>query len=476
MGLNHRRQPAGEDRGMSARELKERLAPPAAMFGPSDKNMPGQVMAGNRFMRIDEGPRVNAGICKPGGNLSSLGKRVVPSWFQAAKIGFFMRVGGMEPHKSISIDKFNEQINFWRPRTLARILKSVGASYVVLAAKHKMSFALWPTQSKNSTPPANGIRYPSALRDIVGEVTLAVREVGMEVGLYCGGDVSQPYPDTGDWHLREMLYDQLHELINWYRPALLWNNYGWPGEFTNKSKRLGWTFVDYFQSKCAKGVVNSRFFKQDEIKYHAKKAGQYHGDYTTVKYIQTQDVPPRTYEYMSSLQGLTVNEAAWRVADVAGKGGSLMFELNLFNDGSFPENMMANLKGLGVWVSYNAEAIKGTRPFLESGAQLQRDVRLTLRKEDQRAFAIIRPEAFDANDTVLIDHPAFQDPSLDVELLTPLGPELVNAAPGGRWQLMQSAIKPLERLPLVLAFRPQIRFLRPWPDTKSLQVRNAMSR
>lgn len=424
---------------------------------------------------LAEAARVNSGICRAVNdsngtqpNQSSLHNRPTPFWFKASKIGFYLRFGtANETSPREELDRFNENINFWRPKNLVRALKSVGASYVVLAAKHAGSFALWPTQTLNFTHPVNqsSPRVPSTLRDIVGEVTLSVRELGMEVGLYCGGDTATTFSEKTDWRVREMLYGQLHELINWYRPALLWHNYGWPGDFVNKTKRLGWTFVDYFNAKCAKGVVNSRFWNQEQV----RKKGYYTGDYSTVKYTESQNVPFRSFEYMSGLEGLSVAQASWRVAEVAGKGGSLLFDVGLNNDGSVPEKVTQNLKGLGVWMSYNSDAIRGTRPFLDGGKPMQRHVRLTYRKEDQRAFAIIRQKAFNWNRSILIDHPVLQDPSLDVELLTPLGPELVTSLPGGRWQLSPDAVKPPDGMPLVLAFRPQIRFLQAWPEKTTPQ-------
>lgn len=426
--------------------------------------------------------RVNSGICTKAVNASvngsapnqsSLRHRAIPTWFKASKIGFFLRFGNANESSSREeLERFNENINFWRPKSLVRALKSVGASYVVVAAKHMGSFALWPTQVPNTSNPGNesSQRVPSTLRDIVGEVTLSVREMGMEVGLYCGGDVATTFTEKTDWRVREMLYGQLHELINWYRPALLWNNYGWPGDFANKTKRLGWTFVDYFTAKCSKGVVNSRFWNQEQV----RRKGSYTGDYTTVKYTESKSVPFRNFEYMSIFAGLSVAQASWRVAEVAGKGGSLMFEIGLNNDGSVPEKITKNLRGLGVWMSFNADAIKGTRPFLEGGKQMQRHVRLTYRKEDQRAFAIIRQEAFNWNRSILIDHPALQDPSLDAELLTPLGPELITWLPGGRWQLSFDAVKPPDGMPLVLAFRPQVRFLQPWPERAPQPVNKSL--
>jgi alpha-L-fucosidase len=79
---------------------------------------------------------------------------------------------------------FNREIQKWNPDEMAGIFRDAGARYVVLTSKHHEGFTLWPSAIKNPTLPAD---CQHAARDIVGELTTAVRKQGMRMGLYYSG-------------------------------------------------------------------------------------------------------------------------------------------------------------------------------------------------------------------------------------------------------------------------------------------------
>ena len=57
-----------------------------------------------------------------------------------------------------------------------------GGRYVVLVTKHHDGFTLWPSAVKNPRRPGYHAR-----RDVVGELSAAVRRRGMRMGLYYSG-------------------------------------------------------------------------------------------------------------------------------------------------------------------------------------------------------------------------------------------------------------------------------------------------
>lgn len=419
----------------------------------------GLSITGPPSLHVERPAKVNVGTCGPSKVSVNLDNRSLPTWFNAAKLGFLISFNST----NATVASFDQNISKWEPAALARTLKNVGANYVVLAAKHSQSFALWPTETLDYFGGKNKTVLPSTARDLVGEITVAVRSHGMQFGLYCGGDrVDTENTTIASWKAREIAYGQLHELIDWYRPSLLWNNYGWPGETLNKTKRLGWTFQDYLDRKCSNGVMNSRFFLQHE----AREASGFYGDYQTVAYPTApfRNVPGHYFEYLSQFKGLSAEQLIWRVANAAAMGGTALFELHLRCNGAISADETETIRKFGAWMSYNHVAIRGTRPLLKAWAPLQEHVRLTWKVEDQTVYAIVKREAFDHNRTLLVDHAVLQDPNLLVELVTPLGPELVRPHPNGGWQLAHNAIMPAGHMPMVLAFRPAIRFLRPWPQ------------
>jgi hypothetical protein len=143
----------------------------------------------------------------------------------------------------------------------AKTFQRAGADYVVMVAKYHDGYSLWPTKVRN--PHAPGWHSD---RDLVGEVANAVRARGMRFGVYYSGGV--------DWTFQRLLvetlgdysylpygdgYDdyaeaQVRELVERYRPDVLWNDISWP----TGQQRLNAMFADYYNT-VPDGVVNDRW-------------------------------------------------------------------------------------------------------------------------------------------------------------------------------------------------------------------------
>src|SRR5689334_20586997 len=74
---------------------------------------------------------------------------------------------------------------------LADLCRRGGARYVVLTTKHHEGFTLWPSALAH---PAKG--HYHARRDVVGDLTDAVRGQGLRMGLYYSGGYDWPYNDV----------------------------------------------------------------------------------------------------------------------------------------------------------------------------------------------------------------------------------------------------------------------------------------
>jgi alpha-L-fucosidase len=77
---------------------------------------------------------------------------------------------------------FNEETKKWKPDDMAQIFADAGAKYVVLTSKHHEGFTLWPSKVVN--PNQSNL---NAERDIVGDLSAAVRKAGLKMGLYYSG-------------------------------------------------------------------------------------------------------------------------------------------------------------------------------------------------------------------------------------------------------------------------------------------------
>ena len=137
-----------------------------------------------------------------------------PEWFNNAKLGIFVHwglysvpaYGGKESYaewflRGIQLKdslrsnfmkklygedfKYNDLTNHFKaelfdPSEWAELFKNAGAKYVVLVTKHHDGYALWPSKyNRNWNSVDTGPK-----RDIVGELTEAVRKTDLKMGLY----------------------------------------------------------------------------------------------------------------------------------------------------------------------------------------------------------------------------------------------------------------------------------------------------
>jgi alpha-L-fucosidase len=101
----------------------------------------------------------------------------------AATQEFHNRVYGEDVEYSDFRSQFTA--NMFEPTEWAKVFKRSGAKYVVLTSKHHDGYCLWPSKeaSESFGMPWNSVDSGPS-RDLVGELTDAVREEGIKMGLY----------------------------------------------------------------------------------------------------------------------------------------------------------------------------------------------------------------------------------------------------------------------------------------------------
>jgi len=323
------------------------------------------------------------------------------------------------------VPRFNDASARWNPREWAQVFKAAGAKYVVLTTKHHDSFCLWPTKLVNPYRPEWG---QHAKRDIVGDLTAAVRAEGMEMGLYYSGGFDWSF-HKGDTHVpgfrefitdprfTDLAYAHLQELIDSYRPAILWDDIGWPRtseELTRKVSpaRLLRTFADYFNHQCPQGAVNNR--------WDAK--GKFKGDFGTPEYDEYEEVQKRTFETCRGIgesfgynaqegkdQYMTPGAAIELLVNTVAQNGRLLLDVGPKADGTIPELQLKVLRAMGDWMRVNGEALDGAVPLLRPGSKVtdgdSRSVRVRYTQKHNRVYAIF------------LDHPPEVAFSLRQELM-----------------------------------------------------------
>ena len=296
---------------------------------------------------------------------------------------------------------FNRESKKWDPDKMASIFKMAGARYVVLTSKHHEGFTLWPSTTPNPTPSLK----PSQLhaeRDIVGELTNAVQKQGMKMGLYYSGGYDWTF-NTGPIEVNtdydavkpqsdaygKYAFAQIHELIDRYKPAILWNDIDWP-----KTGNALQVEADYYNA-LPDGVIDDRF-------------GIKHSDFTSPEYEKKDKISAKKWEECRGLgrsfgynraegekETIAPEELIALLVDIVSKNGNLLLDVGPEADGTIPPVQMERLVALGAWLKQNGEAIYDTTPWTEAAAKSAEgdDLRFTRKGDDLYVTVLGKPKA-----------------------------------------------------------------------------------
>jgi len=283
-------------------------------------------------------------------------------------------------------ETFNEQNKKWQPDQWAALFQKTGARYVVLTTKHHDGFRLWPSNVNNPQVPRERV---TAKRDLVGELTSAVRGHGMKMGTYYSGGLdwtftSEPIRTMPDLMARVpqsieyARYADAHwrELIERYQPCVMWNDISYP-----KAGEIPALFAEYYNT-VPEGVINNRF-------------GVKFADYTTPEYAKYDKIMQQKWEACRGLgfsfgynqvegpeQVIAPDKLVALFVDIVSNNGNLLLNIGPKPDGSISAIQLDRLHKLGEWLAVNGEGIFGSRPWdrakAESGAT---EVRFT-QKDD----------------------------------------------------------------------------------------------
>jgi alpha-L-fucosidase len=299
------------------------------------------------------------------------------------------------------VPEFNRESKKWNPDAMAAVFKAAGARYVVLTTKHHEGFTLWPS----TTPNPNPTLKPSQLhaeRDIVGELTDAVRKEGMRMGLYYSGGydwtfnsgpilVNSDYDSVKPQNVAYGKYAnaQIHELIAKYKPSVLWNDIDWP----KSGDALG-VEADYYNA-IPDGVIDDRF-------------GIAHADFKSPEYEKLDKISEKKWEECRGLgrsfgynraegeaETIAPEELIALLVDIVSKNGNLLLDVGPETNGTIPPVQMERLKALGGWLAQNGEAIYDTTPWTHAAGKSAEgdDVRYTRKGDDLYVTVLGKPKA-----------------------------------------------------------------------------------
>jgi alpha-L-fucosidase len=313
---------------------------------------------------------------------------------------------------------------------LAGLCAGVGARYVVLTTKHHEGFALWPSAIPH---PVKGEYH--ARRDLVGDLTEAVRARRMRMGLYYSGGYDWPANGAllkrasdavlavpSSRRYRDYASSHVRELIDRYEPSVLWNDIGWPA-----GGNLAELFA-YYYNAVPDGVINDRW-RESKVPHgfvgrsvvrllgdltqlawplipaRRKRltfSSPQHCDFRTPEYDVLHTVSERKWEMCRGVgRSFGANrherpediigdtELIQMFCDVVAKNGNLLIGVGPRPDGTVPENQQAPLRGLGTWLAANGEAVYGSRPWVVTESTTTEGTPLRFTRSGDGVYALV---------------------------------------------------------------------------------------
>ena len=261
------------------------------------------------------------------------------------------------------------EAEYFEPDAWADLIKASGAKYVVLTSKHHDGFCLWP--SKNSPNWNSTVLGPG--RDLVGQLSEAVRKKGLRMGLYYSLlEWGHPLysPETIEKWVDTHMMPQMKELVTAYKPEIIFSDGEWDytSDVLKSEQFLSWLYNESPVKQTV--VVNDRWGKETRSK---------HGDYYTTEYDLVHNkvgIGEEISKPWEESRGIgtsygynqfetvshyfTSEQLIHLLIDKVSNGGNLLLNIGPKANGLIPVIMQERLLDMGKWLEVNGEAIHGT--------------------------------------------------------------------------------------------------------------------
>lgn len=333
----------------------------------------------------------------------SLNSRNYPQWFSDAKLGIFIHWGIYSVPSYAGLEAYGEwyyrglmlgdttRLNFqnrvfgngcedfqykdflpyfkaelFDADEWARLFKKAGAQYVLLVTKHHDGYCLWDSQYQ---PEWNSV-MSGPKRNVVEEVTDAVRAAGMKMGFYYSllewtNPIHKWTVDPTDSigrYVDEYMIPQFKELVTRYKPSVIFSDGDWDytADQLHSVELISW----YYNTVGPEAIVNDRWGNGNQ---HGFRTPEYSAGITLT------DRPWAECRGLGRSFGLNRNEPIENYltsdalirhfAKLVAAGGGMTLNVGPAADGQIPLLQQERLLDLGKWLEVNGEAIYGTRPY-----------------------------------------------------------------------------------------------------------------
>jgi alpha-L-fucosidase len=257
----------------------------------------------------------------------------------------------------------------------------------------------------------------------------------MRMGLYYSGGYDWPFNGAllrgaadlalavpGGDRYRGYVTAHVRELIDRYKPSVLWNDIAWPA-----GGNLAELFAHYYNT-VPDGVVNDRWreaampgglgsrsliragglllelcwrfvpARRKRLTFSSPR----HCDFRTPEYEVLHTVTDRKWEMCRGVGRsfganraepsediISETELIQMFCDVVSKNGNVLIGVGPRPDGTVPDAQLAPLRGLGGWLAANGEAVYGSRPWVVAESTTTDDTPLRFTKSGEGVYALV---------------------------------------------------------------------------------------
>lgn len=344
-------------------------------------------------------------------NWTSLNKRGIPGWFNDAKFGIFIHWGvyavpsyavvgpggysewywynlrGTKEGSHAQVQAFHDKnygkdtpyenfesqftASLYNPQQWAEVFRRSGAKYVVLTSKHHEGYCLWDNKQANESwgHSWNAVTG-TPKRDLLGDLTEAVRKEGLKMGYYYSlYEWFNPlWLKDRQRYVKDVMTPQFKDLVTRYKPSVIFSDGEW--EMTDTAWQspslLAWLYnespvkdevvVDDRWGSNTRGKNNGATYLTSEygsgmqpgvIWEESQGIGQSYG----YNRMETAD------DYKKS------SDLILMLVDIVSRGGNLLLDIGPTADGRIPVIMQQKLLYIGKWLDVNGEAIYDSKPW-----------------------------------------------------------------------------------------------------------------
>ena len=256
----------------------------------------------------------------------------------------------------------------------ARAFSDAGAGYVCFTTRHHDGFSMWPSDATDFDMDATPFK-----RDIVGELTKAVKAEGMRMHFYYSliDWIREDYPgsrkdpEKTDYdHYLEFEKQQIRELMERYKPGALWFDGWWdhkndPRPFDWKLDEL-YTLIHSIDDACLIGNNHhvEPFPGEDFQMFERTVPGD---KFFGRDHYVSREMPLEMCQTMNGAWGFKIEDQDYKsVKDLihllvrnVSRDANLLLNIGPYPDGTLPPPAVERLKGIGEWMKKYSRSVNG---------------------------------------------------------------------------------------------------------------------